>query len=394
MKHLLVSLLLLICSLTGSAQQTQPLLLAPVSQIHSSYQGQPIPHAQSVYGFYIDYDSADARIYTSSKYQRYVWPLNDHYTATDSAMRYCIVAFDSLFDTYGNIGYDHDSAANVAVDSIFLMIGQENNSGINDTIRIKLIAVDALHGYPDPTIVYWSTDVIIPFNAPLSGNWRMPIQLAFTPYASIYSSKFAIQLEYFGNKMDTLGIVAGFGFRDSCTTATIPDADTTHFSQVRKQSTIDSLVANSFVMWSQLQTFGLLPTRNGSNIFYDCNGNSQYDGGVDGESYIQNIQFMAHVKTNAAGVHELNNGTISVAQNQPNPFSDHTIIHYELIQNAKITLNVFDVSGKKMISICEGDMTKGKHDIDLRTSELEAGIYFYTISSDLFSVTRKMVLIR
>ena len=342
----------------------------------------------------MDYDSADARIYGDANYERYVWPVNNYYTAADSAIRYCIVAFDSLFDAYGNVGYNHDSVSNLAVDSIFLMLGQENNSGTDDTLRVKLIGVDNVHGYPVLTTVYWTTDVIIPFGTPLSGNWKAPVQLKFTPFTSIYYPKFAIQMEYFGSKMDTLGIVAGFGFRDTCSATNMLNADTTHFSKIRKQTNTDSLIANSFAMWSQFQTVGLLPTKNGANVFYDCNGNTQYDGGSDGESYIQNIQFIAHVKTNAAGVHENNSIIASLDQNYPNPFSNSTTIGYELKQESSVTLDIFDISGRKIVSQKEADQGIGKHHIDLSATNLEAGTYFYTLTAGYSRMTRKMTLIR
>ena len=360
----------------------------PHNDFHASHN-----NTQSVNSFYLDYDSADARIFGSAHYTRYVWPLNSNYTAADNAMRYCIVAFDSLYDAYNNITYPRDSVGNLAVDSIFLNIGQENNSGIDDTLIVNIIGIDSLHGYPQPSVQYWSSyNIIIPPNAALTGDWRTTVPFKFTPFASVLHNRFAIELEYFGSKLDTLGVVAGFGFRDTCSATSLLNADTTHFSKVRKQSSGDSLIANSFALWSQYQSIGLLPTPNGSNIYFDCNQNGQYDGGSDGESYIQNIQFVAHVKTNAAGINELKNDNLSVAQNFPNPAGDKTQITYSLKQAAEVSFFISDVTGKIIMEKNEGMLSRGDHVIAPGISSLDNGIYFYTIVADGSRITKKMTV--
>jgi hypothetical protein len=379
-----------------AAAQQLPDLRMPPAGFHpnapASLPAPPPVQTQSVNSFFIDYDAADAAIY-GSRYQRLVWPMNDHYTASDSALRYCIVAFDSLYDLASDTGYAADSIGNLAIDSIFLMIGQENNSGLDDTLSVKIIALDSVHGYPQPSVIYWSTSLVIPASAPLSGDWRTIVSLKMIPYLSLYKNRFGIMVEYFGPVSDSLGIVSGFGFRDTCGSLNRP-ADTTHFSSVRKQSASSFFRANSFALWSQYQFIGTLPTQNGSNIYYDCNNNGQYDGGQDGESFIQNVQFIAHVKTNAAGVQEWGRSPLSLRPNRPNPFSSVTSICYSLVKDAHIRLNVTDLAGRLVWQSDEGNKGSGDHAIAFTGSGLQSGTYIYTVYADGMPLSGKMTLIK
>ncbi|HEY6161542.1 MAG TPA: T9SS type A sorting domain-containing protein, partial [Bacteroidia bacterium] len=328
-----------------------------------------------------------------ANYMRYIWPMNNYYLSADSSMRYCIVAYDSLYDVMNDTAYVNDSIANLAVDSLVLMLGQENNSGADDTLMVKIIGVDTVRGYPLPSTIYWSDMIIIPAGSPLTGNWRTTTALRLAPYTSINYNRFAVMVEYYGNLQDTLGIVAGFGYRDTCGTLTDPP-DTTHFSRIRKQSAGDHFLANSFALWSQYQFIGALPTPNGSNIYFDCNSNGQYDGGSDGESYIQNIQFIAHVKTDAAGIHEENSTGISLSQNNPNPFNTYTQFNYSLTGPGNVSLSISDITGRTVFAKDLGKQMPGAHQFMLDETSLEAGVYYYRICTSKGSVTKKMVVER
>jgi hypothetical protein len=368
-------------ALRNISQHTHPV----ISAFH------PAPSPQSVNSFYIDYDSADAAAYGSANYMRYIWPMNNYYLSADSSIRYCMVTYDSLYDVMNDTAYVNDSIANLGVDSLVLMLGQENNSGMDDTLMVKIIGVDTVRGYPSTGTIYWSDMIIIPAGNPLTGNWRSTTALRLAPYASINYNRFAVMVEYYGNVQDTLGIVAGFGHRDTCGTLTAPP-DTTHFSRIRKQSAGDHFLANSFALWSQYQFIGALPTPNGSNIYFDCNGNGQYDGGSDGESYIQNIQFIAHVKTDAAGIHERNNEGISLSQNTPNPFSGYTQFNYSLAETGNVSFSICDLTGRTVYAHAFGQQQAGAHQFMLEDASLDAGVYYYRISTAKGSMTQKMVV--
>ena len=80
--------------------------------------------------------------------------------------------------------------------------------------------------------------------------------------------------------------------------------------------------------------------------------------------------------------------------NFPNPFSDHTLIQYEIPFGTETEIFVFNIMGKKVATLVEGFQPAGKHRLEFNPGHLPDGIYYYTIRSDDFIQTRKMELIR
>jgi len=83
-----------------------------------------------------------------------------------------------------------------------------------------------------------------------------------------------------------------------------------------------------------------------------------------------------------------------VSQNQPNPCSDLTFINYELPSKATVNVNVYDVTGKKIMSIREGEKAAGKYAVKIDAVKLPAGVYYYTLTANDNTVTRKMSVVK
>ena len=92
------------------------------------------------------------------------------------------------------------------------------------------------------------------------------------------------------------------------------------------------------------------------------------------------------------GVNNLAKNTMNLYQNIPNPASKETVIGYELVSNSKVSLKVFDITGKEMMFINEGEKSPGKHSIRLNTSKLSSGVYYYTINDGQTNMTKKMII--
>ncbi|MCX6163504.1 MAG: T9SS type A sorting domain-containing protein [Ignavibacteriae bacterium] len=85
----------------------------------------------------------------------------------------------------------------------------------------------------------------------------------------------------------------------------------------------------------------------------------------------------------------------SVSQNYPNPFNPTTKIDFELPADSKITMVIFDISGKEVAKVLNNEFKNaGYHTADFNASKLSSGIYFYRLTADNFSVTKKMMLIK
>lgn len=82
----------------------------------------------------------------------------------------------------------------------------------------------------------------------------------------------------------------------------------------------------------------------------------------------------------------------SITQNYPNPFNPSTKIDFSLPVDSKVTLKVYDISGKEIAVLVNSQMTAGIHTVDFNASGLSSGVYFYAISAGNFTKTVKMIL--
>jgi hypothetical protein len=58
--------------------------------------------------------------------------------------------------------------------------------------------------------------------------------------------------------------------------------------------------------------------------------------------------------------------------------------------NAELT--VFDITGKQVKTLINSQLSAGTYTIDFNASELPSGAYFYRLSTNGFTETRKMLL--
>ncbi|MCL6100535.1 MAG: T9SS type A sorting domain-containing protein [Bacteroidetes bacterium] len=86
--------------------------------------------------------------------------------------------------------------------------------------------------------------------------------------------------------------------------------------------------------------------------------------------------------------------TFILMQNYPNPFNPSTSISYEVPRSSFVTLEVYDVLGRKMSTLVQEEKATGKYSIRFNADGLASGIYFYTLRADDFIQTNKMTLIK
>lgn len=84
----------------------------------------------------------------------------------------------------------------------------------------------------------------------------------------------------------------------------------------------------------------------------------------------------------------------SLSQNYPNPFNPITTIQYSVSKTSKIQINVFDVLGRQVAELVNGEKSPGTYSIQFNGSDFSSGIYLYTLKSKAFSVTKKMLLLK
>lgn len=83
-------------------------------------------------------------------------------------------------------------------------------------------------------------------------------------------------------------------------------------------------------------------------------------------------------------------------QNYPNPFQEETQIHIDLTEASEVTLTVFDVLGRKVQVLADGELEAGSHFISFNPEELNlsAGIYFAHLETEEGTRTIGMTFIK
>ncbi len=81
-------------------------------------------------------------------------------------------------------------------------------------------------------------------------------------------------------------------------------------------------------------------------------------------------------------------------QNYPNPFNPYTMIRFTLPFPAKIKFYVTDILGRELIILYEKMLNEGTYEYNFDGSNFSSGVYFYTIETDKYIKTRKMILFK
>ncbi len=87
-------------------------------------------------------------------------------------------------------------------------------------------------------------------------------------------------------------------------------------------------------------------------------------------------------------------GSFSLFQNYPNPFNPTTMIRYQLSAVGHVTLNVYDVLGRRVATLVNEVKTPGTYEVEFSGAGLASGVYFYRLIADGRVVTKRMVLIK
>jgi hypothetical protein len=134
---------------------------------------------------------------------------------------------------------------------------------------------------------------------------------------------------------------------------------------------------------------GYYYTGSGANDVYFY-GNLIYvaDGGTG--LYILQNDLLTGIKNN-----EIIPKKYYLNQNFPNPFNPETNISYSISQPNFVTINIFDVTGRKVISLVNEYKKAGSYTVTLDAGNFASGLYFYQLNvGKNFQKTKKMILLR
>ena len=94
----------------------------------------------------------------------------------------------------------------------------------------------------------------------------------------------------------------------------------------------------------------------------------------------------------------------ALLRNYPNPFNPETWIPYQLAESAEVTLTIYDMNGKLVQRLAMGHQAAGMYQSRSRAvywdgrnqlgESVASGLYFYTLTADNFTGTRRMMIVK
>ncbi len=87
-------------------------------------------------------------------------------------------------------------------------------------------------------------------------------------------------------------------------------------------------------------------------------------------------------------------GNFALFQNYPNPFNATTSIKYNLPVASGVTIEIYNILGRKVETLVQGEQPAGYHQVVWDAEDASSGFYFYRIQAGDFAETRRMVLLK
>lgn len=86
-------------------------------------------------------------------------------------------------------------------------------------------------------------------------------------------------------------------------------------------------------------------------------------------------------------------------QNYPNPSNPNTKVDFQIPFAGKVSLKVYDLTGKEVVSLVDAEMESGYYTADFNGAGLASGVYFYRLiatssAGNSFNKTMKMILVK
>ena len=87
-----------------------------------------------------------------------------------------------------------------------------------------------------------------------------------------------------------------------------------------------------------------------------------------------------------------------LSQNYPNPFNPVTKIDYQLPNDSKVMMKLYDEVGREVMTLLNEKQTAGYYTITLNASSLSSGVYFYRLNASGdgkdFVITKKLMVVK
>lgn len=84
----------------------------------------------------------------------------------------------------------------------------------------------------------------------------------------------------------------------------------------------------------------------------------------------------------------------NLEQNYPNPFNPATTIQFSIPEQSFVKLEIFNSLGEKVSTLFNEELRTGSYKYEWNAENLSSGIYYYSLTTNNFSKTKKLVLLK
>jgi hypothetical protein len=104
--------------------------------------------------------------------------------------------------------------------------------------------------------------------------------------------------------------------------------------------------------------------------------------------------YRAYRQTWTEGAHKPYPAAFRLYQNFPNPFNPLTTIRYDVSEDGFVSLKIYDMLGREVKDLVHIDQGKGKYAVTFNAGGLASGVYFYKLTINDYTESRKMMLVK
>lgn len=85
---------------------------------------------------------------------------------------------------------------------------------------------------------------------------------------------------------------------------------------------------------------------------------------------------------------------LQLYQNYPNPFNPTTSIKFELPKSSSVKLIIYDILGNEIAVLVNEQLKSGSYEVEWNASNNSSGVYFYKLTAEGYTETKKMLLVK
>jgi hypothetical protein len=204
----------------------------------------------------------------------------------------------------------------------------------------------------------------------------------------------------------TTGIVGGISIVSPGVTRSTNNGTSWSAVTVPTTSPVGGLVGDGTTFWIARGSVIYVSTNNGINWAVDFNGDSPISGSINhmckartgnklwAVTSTGNVYYSDGVLSGFSALSNQVAENFTLSQNYPNPFNPATRIEFSVPKASFVKLAVYDVTGRQVETLVSQNISAGTYKADWDASKYSSGVYFYSLTANGYTQTRRMLLIK